>query len=68
MAEKISTPLCREVVDRMKERDYFRVVIADGLRDSYSILTEWSPDTTTELAENLVECLEDGCPLEGFDW
>lgn len=42
--------------------------IADGLRDSYSILTEWSPDTTTELAENLVECLEDGCPLEGFDW
>ena len=27
MAEKISTPLCREVVDRMKERDYFRVVV-----------------------------------------
>ena len=27
MTEKISTPVCREVIDRMKERDYFRVVV-----------------------------------------
>jgi len=48
-------------------RTYIRAIAA-GLRESDSILCEWSPDFPGEYADHLEECMEKGEPLEGFDW
>jgi len=51
-----------------KEVETYLKAIASGLRKSNSILAEYAGDYMEEYADNFEECLEDGRPLDGFEW